>query len=119
MEAAVQFGTATDAQLEGIRVAGKTGTAEFFCPNDELRRGLCHQGQPLPTHAWFTTFAPVENPEIALVVYVYNGGEGSETAAPIARDILQWYFQRKADVASQFLTPVEQPSPTDAGQSTP
>jgi penicillin-binding protein 2 len=119
MEAAVQYGTATQAQVEGIRVAGKTGTAEFWCPNDEYAKGLCHQGDPLPTHAWFTSFAPVENPEIALIVYIYNGGEGSQTAAPIARDILAWYFQRKADITSQFLTPVESPAPADDGQSSP
>jgi penicillin-binding protein 2 len=113
MEAAIQYGTATDAQLEGIRVAGKTGTAEFVCPEDELQHGLCRRGRPLPTHAWFTTFAPIENPEIALIVYVYNGGEGSLTAAPIGHDILEWYFQRQADVASQFVTPA------DSDQSTP
>jgi penicillin-binding protein 2 len=118
MEAAVQFGTATDAQIPGIRIAGKTGTAEFFCPDDELEHGLCHQGRPLPTHAWFTAFAPVENPEIALVVYVYNGGEGSLTAVPIAHDIMEWYFRRKADIASQFVTPVKPGTPVDAGQST-
>jgi penicillin-binding protein 2 len=119
MEAAVQYGTATDAQIEGLRVAGKTGTAEFFCPDDEVKYGLCHQGEPLPTHAWFTAFAPVEAPEIAVVVYVYNGGEGSITAVPIARDILAWYFQRKTDIASQFLTPVETPASPDAGQTAP
>lgn len=119
MEAAVLYGTATGAQVEGVRVAGKTGTAEFFCPNEELKHGLCYQGQPLPTHAWFTAFAPVENPEIALIVYVYNGGEGSETAVPIAHDILEWYFQRKADMASQFITPAETPAPTDSDQTTP
>ena len=73
----------------------------------------------MPTHAWYTTFAPVEAPEIAVVVYVYNGGEGSLTAVPIARDILEWYFQHKADIASQFLTPVETPASPDAGQTTP
>jgi penicillin-binding protein 2 len=119
MESAVQFGTAVDAQLEGVRVAGKTGTAEFFCPNDELQKGICRQSDPLPTHAWFTTFAPVEDPEIALIVYVYNGGEGSQIAAPVAHDILEWYFQRKEDIASQFLTPVETPPSEDAGSSTP
>ena len=111
MEAAVVYGTATGAQIEGIRVAGKTGTAEFFCPNEEAKAGICEQRIPLPTHAWFTAFAPVERPEIALVVYVYNGGEGSQTAVPIAHDILEWYFKRKADIASQFLTPSEQNEP--------
>ena len=112
MEAAVQYGTATNVQLEGIRVAGKTGTAEYFCPADELEHGLCQRSEPLPTHAWFTAFAPIENPEIALIVYVYNGGEGSQTAAPIAHDIFAWYFQQKVDI-------VESPAPTDAGQTTP
>jgi penicillin-binding protein 2 len=116
MEAAVLYGTSTDAQLTGektagIRVAGKTGTAEFYCPEDERKHGLCRLGRPLPTHAWFTTFAPIEDPEIALIVYVYNGGEGSQTAIPIAHDILEWYFQRKADIASQFVTPAESPAP--------
>ena len=68
-------------------MAGKTGTAEFFDPDippdDEGN---------LPTHAWFTAFAPVEAPEIALVVFVYNGGEGSDTAVPIATEILRYYF---------------------------
>jgi penicillin-binding protein 2 len=119
MEAAVQFGTATDGQIEGMRVAGKTGTAEFFCPNDELKYGLCAQSDPLPTHAWYTSFAPVEQPEIAVIVYVYNGGEGSQTAVPIARDVLEWYFQRKTEIESQFISPAESPAPDDAGQSTP
>jgi penicillin-binding protein 2 len=119
MESAVVFGTSTNAQIEGVRVAGKTGTAEFFCPNDEQKQGMCKQSDPLPTHAWFTAFAPVENPEIALIVFVYNGGEGSETSIPIAHDILEWYFQRKADTASQFLTPIETPLPEDQSQDTP
>jgi penicillin-binding protein 2 len=119
MESAVVFGTATNAQVEGVRVAGKTGTAEFFCPGDEQKSGMCKQSDPLPTHAWFTAFAPVENPEIALVAFVYNGGEGSETAVPIVHDILEWYFQRKADIASEFLTPIETPSPEDPEQNTP
>ncbi|UCC65025.1 MAG: penicillin-binding protein 2, partial [Anaerolineae bacterium] len=87
MEAAVVWGSAQLAYLDAVRVAGKTGTAEFFDPNippdDEGN---------LPTHAWFTAFAPVEEPEIALVVFLYNGGEGSETAVPIAAEILRYYF---------------------------
>ena len=46
----------------------------------------------LPTHAWFTAYAPYEDPEIALVVFVEGGGEGSQVAVPIAAKILRSYF---------------------------
>ncbi|HIC94542.1 MAG TPA: penicillin-binding protein 2 [Anaerolineae bacterium] len=84
MRAAVEWGTARGADLEGVTVAGKTGTAEYPGPLDE-------EGN-LPTHAWFTAFAPVEDPEIALVVFVAGGGEGTRTAVPIAAEILRYYF---------------------------
>jgi penicillin-binding protein 2 len=51
----------------------------------------------LPTHAWFTAFAPYENPQIVVTVLVYGGGEGSEVAAPLAADILRAYFHLPTD----------------------
>ncbi len=92
MEAAVMWGTATKAQVPGVRVAGKTGTAEF-CDDLARNQGLCYTGHT-PTHAWFISFAPADNPQIALVVYIYNGGEGSEHAVPVAKKILDYYFGR-------------------------
>jgi len=61
-------------------VAGKTGTAQF--------------GNEDKTHAWFTCFAPYEQPELVLTVLIEAGGEGYETAAPLAKDILGHYFGR-------------------------
>jgi penicillin-binding protein 2 len=87
MEAAVVWGSAQGAYLDDVRVAGKTGTAEFYDPDIPPDS----KGN-LPTHAWFTAFAPVGNPEIALVVFVYNGGEGTATAVPAAAEILRYYF---------------------------
>ena len=87
MEAAVVWGSAQATYLDTVRVAGKTGTAEFFDPDIPPD----HEGN-LPTHAWFTAFAPVEDPEIAVVVFVYNGGEGTTTAVPIAAEILRYFF---------------------------
>ena len=84
MRAAVEWGTATGAQLPNIVVAGKTGTAEFPGPRNAKGR--------LPTHAWFTAFAPYDNPEIALIVFIKGGGEGSLTAVPVAQEILSYYF---------------------------
>lgn len=62
------------------KVACKTGTAE------EVGK---------KPHAWFTVFAPIENPEIAVTVLVENGGEGSAIAAPIAKEILDWWYEDK------------------------
>jgi penicillin-binding protein 2 len=91
LEGAVAHGTATGAQVDGVRVAGKTGTAQF-CDNIALETGICGVGLEQPTHAWFMAFAPVEAPEIAVLVFVYNGGEGSTVAVPVAQEILDWYF---------------------------
>lgn len=84
LRGAVAWGTARRADLPGVAVAGKTGTAQFLGPRDKKGN--------LPTHAWFTAFAPYENPEVALVVFVAGGGEGSSTAVPIAAQILRYYF---------------------------
>jgi penicillin-binding protein 2 len=92
MVAAVERGTAVRAQIPGIRVAGKTGTAEF-CDDLALRMGLC-AGRRLPSHAWFIAFAPAEAPEVSVLVFIWNGGEGSQNAAPVARQILEAYFRR-------------------------
>jgi len=86
-------GTAWLAHLPDVAVAAKTGTAEF-CDDVAVKEGFCQNGKHLPTHAWFAAFAPYENPEVVVVVFLYNGGQGSESAAPIAAEILRAYFER-------------------------
>jgi penicillin-binding protein 2 len=86
-------GTGKKARVDGVHIAGKTGTAEY-CDDLALKNGECYVGHQ-PTHAWFAAYAPVEDPEIAVLVFIYNGGEGSERAAPVAQKILQHYFERK------------------------
>jgi cell division protein FtsI/penicillin-binding protein 2 len=89
MEGAVVYGTSTRAQiegLEGLRIAGKTGTAQFC---DDI---MCGRGYAAPEHAWFTAFAPVGQPEVSVLVFLYNGGEGSWYAVPVVREILEYYF---------------------------
>jgi penicillin-binding protein 2 len=88
-------GTAhTYGDLETISSAGKTGTGEF-CDALALQRNLCIPGN-WPTHAWYAAYAPFENPEIAVVAFVYNGGEGAVTSGPIVRQVLEAYFELKA-----------------------
>lgn len=74
-------GTAKAAALTTVAVAGKTGSAQ-------TRPGT-------PSHAWVACFAPYEKPEVVCVVIVEEGGYGGETAAPIARQILEAYFSRR------------------------
>lgn len=88
-------GTATRGQIEGVIVAGKTGTAEFceYDPAlDDCRRD--EEGN-LPTHASYLAFAPFNNPEIAVMVFVYDGGEGSAAAVPVGTAILDAWFTLK------------------------
>ena len=77
-----------------IQIAGKTGTAEY-CDNVAQSRNLCQPGN-WPTHAWFVGYGPYEDPEIAVVAFVYNGGEGASVAGPIVRKILEAYFELRA-----------------------
>jgi penicillin-binding protein 2 len=76
-----------------IAVAGKTGTAEF-CDAFAYPRGWCIVGN-FPTHAWTALYAPADKPEIAVIIFVYHGGEGSKMAAPIGAKIIKTYFELK------------------------
>lgn len=83
MRNVVTQGTAWLLDIPEVPAAGKTGTAEFGEADEEGER---------PTHAWFTSFAPYQDPEIVLVIFLEGGGEGSQTAVPVAREILRCYF---------------------------
>lgn len=77
----VTAGSARSLQSVPVPVAGKTGTAQWSSVK--------------PAHAWFTGFAPYDNPEVVITVLVEEAGEGSSIAAPIARDVLSWYFSQE------------------------
>jgi penicillin-binding protein 2 len=70
-------GTAYWTRIDGFQSAGKTGTAQN--PHGE-------------NHAWYTAYAPAEDPQIAMAVLVENSGHGGEIAAPIVRDFFLEYF---------------------------
>ena len=84
-----------EGQIGGA-TAGKTGTAEY-CDNIAITRGWCRfediaQRRILPTHAWYVGYAPIDNPQIAVSVFIFNGGEGSAWAAPVACHVMAAYF---------------------------
>ncbi len=74
---AVISGSARSLSSLSVPVAGKTGTAQFASDK---------------THAWFTGFAPYDNPEIVITVLIEGGGEGHSAALPVAKDFLTWYY---------------------------
>jgi penicillin-binding protein A len=88
MVGVVNYGTGTAASLAPIGVAGKTGTAELEDTTDEEDEDV-EQTPGSDTDAWFTAYAPVKNPEIAVAVLLVRNGAGGETAAPAARVVLQ------------------------------
>jgi penicillin-binding protein 2 len=80
-------GTARWVQIPGIEIAGKTGTVENFTKIDTVRTQLTD-------HSVFVAFAPVDNPKIALAVYIENGYYGSRYAGHIASLLIEKYLKR-------------------------
>ena len=78
MRSVVTEGTGSNVRTDAYSVAGKTGSAEFETGKE--------------THAWFTGFAPAENPKIVVTVIVEEAGSGGREAAPVARRIFDAYF---------------------------
>ena len=92
MMAVVDHGTGIAAQLPGIVVAGKTGTAELG-PKANAPAPAPGEQPEQETDAWFTCFAPAADPRIVVAVMVVNSdGDGGTVAAPIARQVLASYF---------------------------
>ncbi|MDE2311626.1 MAG: penicillin-binding protein 2 [Patescibacteria group bacterium] len=83
MRQTVLAGTARALQSLPISSAGKTGTSQF------------DGSDPKRTHAWFTVYAPYEDPQIVVTVLVEAGGEGNAVAEPVARDALLWWAQHR------------------------
>ena len=81
MRETVTEGTAQGLKDLPVEVAGKTGTAQF--------------GSDSKTHGWFVSFAPYNNPELALIVLVEGQGtEETYNAVPVTKEVYQWYFER-------------------------
>ena len=99
-------GTGGRARVPGVRVAGKTGTAQVV--QLQHTEGMSESQIPIRyrDHAWFGAFAPADAPEIAVGVFVEHGQHGSSSAGPIAQRILARYFEKRG------LTP---PAPKLAG----
>ncbi len=97
MRQSVTSGVARNAAIQNVAVAGKTGTAEF---------GTAGYDGKHPTHGWFVGFAPYDDPQIAVVVFLERGSGGND-AAPAAGRIFDFYFN-----GSRAPAPKIDPLPT-------
>jgi len=110
-------GTGRALQRREADVAGKTGTSQVVgLPYEEKMRKMKSMASRYRDHALFVCFAPVEAPEIAVAVIVEHAGHGGSAAAPIARKIVDAYFEGKksrdrtpplviSDRSASFRTP--------------
>jgi penicillin-binding protein 2 len=85
MQDVIEAGTGRVARIDGVPIAGKTGTAENY--------GIINgKREKLEDHSWFVCFAPRDNPKIAVAVIVENAGFGATWAGPIARMVIEKYL---------------------------
>jgi penicillin-binding protein 2 len=86
-------GTGWTCALKGVKVAGKTGTAQVVRLPDNFKKGdMNRMPQKFRDHAWFVAYAPFEDPKIAIAVLVEHGGFGASAAAPIAKKVIEKFL---------------------------
>lgn len=86
-------GTAGLIKLQGVELCGKTGSAQVISNEGKQR---AQRSSDLNDNAWFVGYAPRRNPEIVVSVLVQGGEHGASAAAPVARDIIKAYYDKKA-----------------------
>jgi penicillin-binding protein 2 len=86
-------GTAHKAQLKGITVCGKTGTAQVVKEAQGARMAEDKEPERMRDHAWFIAYAPKDHPRIAVACLIEHGGHGGATAAPPVHDVMQKFFE--------------------------
>jgi len=94
-------GTARKVRIKGLTIGGKTGTAQVV----RLKQYNHLKEKDIPykyrDHAWFTCYAPADDPEIAVTVLVEHGLHGGSAAGPVARAILETYFAERLQLAAE------------------
>lgn len=98
-------GTAKSVKLPDVLIGGKTGTAQVVGLSHV--EGMSEKNIPYKyrDHAWFTSFAPAEKPEIAVTVLVEHGQHGGSAAGPVARAVYKRYFELKSGISGTALEP--------------
>jgi penicillin-binding protein 2 len=112
-------GTGRRAQVQGLAVAGKTGTAQVV----RLEKVAGKTGLAIPRqyrdHAWFASYAPADAPEIVVAVLVEHGMGGGANAAPIAQRVLQRWWDDKNGIPPPEPEAVTAAAPAPAAEGRP
>ena len=96
-----KHGTGKSARLKEVTVGGKTGTAQVVTMKKYEETAEEDVPYKYRDHAWFTSFAPADKPEIAVTVMVEHGGHGGSAAGPVAKKVLERYFSLKKEQATE------------------
>ena len=86
-------GTGKAAKIDGIIVAGKTGTAQVVKEAQGARTKETALSDKNRDHGWFMAFAPVDHPKIAIACIIEHSGHGGSTAAPVVKAVMEKYFE--------------------------
>jgi penicillin-binding protein 2 len=107
-------GTAFGSRVPGVEAGGKTGTVQVIGRETTVKAGA--NKRKLGDHGWFAGFAPVDNPQMVVAVFVENGGHGNLSAAPLAKLLFEKRFgkpeavpappQQRAQRAASDFVPV-------------
>lgn len=98
-------GTGGNARIAGLDVAGKTGTVQVIAQHTWVKAE--HLPFKYRDHAWFASFAPTDNAEMVVVVFVEHGGHGGSDAAPLAKELYEARFQKQIKTATINLADPE------------
>ncbi|EDK13321.1 penicillin-binding protein 2 [Haemophilus influenzae 22.4-21] len=90
------------------RVAGKSGTAQVFSLKENEKYNAAGLKKELHDHAWFTAYAPYDNPKLVVTVILENAGGGSSNAAPLARKVMDYYLNQRLPQVEKYNEPIQQ-----------
>ena len=90
------------------RVAGKSGTAQVFSLKENEKYNAAGLKKELHDHAWFTAYAPYENPRLVVTFILENAGGGSSNAAPLARKVMDYYLNQRLPQVEKYNATIQQ-----------
>jgi len=111
---AAPTGTGKSARIDGITVAGKTGTAQVVKEAQGARTKETALSDKNRDHGWFMAFAPVDHPKIAIACIIEHSGHGGSTAAPVVKAVMEKYFElNPPQGVAHVVIPSNDAAPTD------